>query len=198
MKAIFEFPGIVPELDDNGLNEIFTLGPSKSYGYGVYKDIYEVLPGSYMRFNKRGGNGVTYWKLVSHRHEDSYEDTVAHVKELVTDSVKRQMVSDVPIATFLSGGLDSSIVTAICSKELEKEGETLNTFSFDFSNNQKNFVANDFQPDRDRPFVDIMIKQCNSNHKYLECNSKKQLEFLYKSVESRDLPTMAGSGLSME
>ena len=49
--------------------------------------------------------------------------------------MKKQMLSDVPISTFLSGGVDSSLVTAICARELEKQGAVLDTYSFDFQGN---------------------------------------------------------------
>ena len=68
------------------------------------------------------------------------------------------MVSDVPVCSFLSGGVDSCIVTALASNHLQKQGKTLNTFSFDFTDNNKYFKSNSFQPEQDRPYVDIMLK----------------------------------------
>ena len=141
IKGIFAYPGIVPQLDKEGLNEVFSIGPAKTYGKGVFKGIDEILPGHYMTFSPSGIYSTCYWKLESHVHEDDYETTIEKTKELVIDSIKRQMVSHVPICTFLSGGLDSSIVTAVCAAELAKKGEQLNTFSFDFVGNDKNFKA---------------------------------------------------------
>ncbi len=191
LKGLFQFPNVNPQVDMNGLNEVFSIGPAKTYGKGVFKNIEEVLPGSYIKFSQNGKRSVTYWKLESHTHADSYEETLEKTRFLVEDSIKRQMVSDVPICTFLSGGVDSSIVTAVCSKELEKQGKQMNTFSFDFKHNDKYFMANAFQPSQDRPYVDIMVDDVKSNHIYLECDSSIQADYLYKSVDSRDLPTMA-------
>lgn len=116
----------------------------------------ECLPGHYLTFSASGLKDYCYFRLESHPHTDSYEETVVHTKELLLQSIRRQMVSDVPICTFLSGGLDSSLVSSVCAEELSKEGQTLSTYSFDFTDNSRYFKANDFQPSEDRPFVDIM------------------------------------------
>jgi asparagine synthase (glutamine-hydrolysing) len=191
MKALFEYPGIKPRIDAKGLSEIFGLGPAKSYGLGVFKDIYEVLPGNVLIFNHSGLHETAYWKLISAPHEDTYEKTVEKTSFLLYDAVKRQMISDIPICTFLSGGVDSSLVTAICAKELEKEGKSIKTFSFDFADNAKHFVSNSFQPSQDRPYVDIMVDHVGSQHKYLECDNLDLADNLYNAVDARDLPNMA-------
>ena len=110
---------------------------------------------------------------------------------LVEDAVKNRMLSDIPISTFLSGGVDSSLVTAICARELKKQGKAFNTFSFDFVDNNRYFVRNSFQPSQDRPYVDEMVEYAGTNHRYLECSNQDQLDCLYKAVDARDLPCMA-------
>lgn len=191
IKGIFAYPGIKPVLDKKGMNEIFGIGPAKTYGTGVFAGIEEVLPGHYIRFGKEGLVQRAYWTLVSQPHEDSYETTVEKTKELVIDATRRQMVSDVPICTFLSGGLDSSLVSAVCAYRLGRSGERLNTFSFDFVNNDEYFKASAFQPTQDRPYVDRMVEYLDSNHTYLECTTLDQAELLKQSVDARDLPAMA-------
>ena len=197
IKGIFRFPEIRPEMDVNGWNEIFSIGPAKTYGCGVFKGICEVKPGYYIKISREGVSEKQYWSLRAEEYFDSYEDTVEHVRFLVTDSIKRQMVSDVEIATFLSGGIDSSVVSAICARELGKEGKKLKTFSFDFVDNDKYFQANSFQPSQDRPFVDIMVDTIHSEHRYLLCNNSELEQNLYESVDVRDLPTMADVDSSM-
>lgn len=191
IKGLFCASGIRPQLDREGLNEIFSIGPAKTYGKGVFKDVNEVLPASYIIFSENGMQTIPYWTLESHVHTDDFETTVEKTKSLVVDAIKRQMVSHVPICTFLSGGVDSSIVTAICAEELAKNGEQLNTFSFDFTDNQKYFQASAFQPSQDRPYVDIMVKHLHTNHRYLECSVQNQTDCLWDSVDARDLPAMA-------
>ncbi len=191
IKVLFEYPGFQPRIDANGLCEIFGLGPAKSYGSGVFKDVSEVLPGSAIIFNSSGMHTQPYWSLISAPHEDSYAETVDKTSFLLRDAVKRQMISDIPICTFLSGGVDSSLVTAICAEELKKEGKQLETYSFDFVDNAKHFKSNSFQPSQDRPYVDIMVEQVKSRHTYLECDNLDLADNLYHAVNARDLPNMA-------
>lgn len=191
IKGLFEYPQIKPVLDREGLCEIFALGPAKTYGKGVFKNVMEVLPGQFIRFARHTWEQKPYWELVSKPHEDSYEETVEKTAYLLEDSVKKQMLSDIPISTFLSGGVDSSLVTAICAKELKKQGKVLNTFSFDFKDNKKYFKSNSFQPSEDRPWVDMMVDYCQTNHHYLECDNMELIDYLFKAVDARDLPCMA-------
>jgi asparagine synthase (glutamine-hydrolysing) len=191
LKVLFEYPGVKPRLDKKGLCEIFALGPAKTYGCGVFKDCHEVLPGYYTIHNHNGFKEYQYWKLVSKPHTDSYKETIDKTSFLVQDSIVRQMISDIPICTFLSGGVDSSIITSVVAKELAKRGERLNTFSFDFDGNDKYFKANSFQPSRDRPYVDRMVSYLGTNHTYLECDNMQLADYLDKAVDARDLPGMA-------
>lgn len=192
-KAIFAY-GVKPEITREGLCEIFGLGPAHTPGHGVFQGIHELLPGHLLQI--QCGNSIhihqePFWSLQAKEHRDSYETTIDTTSFLITDSIRRQLVSDIPVCSFLSGGLDSSLVTAICQSFLVKEGKCFNTFSFDFKDNNKNFVANSFQSSQDRPFVDIMVEHIKSNHHYLECNNEIQYEYLYKAVDARDMPCMA-------
>ena len=191
LKALLAFPGIRPEVDKKGLNEIFSIGPARTSGCGVYKNIHEVLPGHFLCCTRSGNRQEAYWKLESHVHTDSFEDTVEKTGFLLRDAVKRQMVSDVPICTFLSGGVDSSLVSAICAEELKKQNKRLHTYSFDFTGNAENFKASSFQPSQDRPYVDKMVDFFGSEHTYLECSTKDQADLLFDSVKAHDLPAMA-------
>ena len=117
-KGILAYPGIEPKVDLNGLNEIFSLGPARTPGCGIYKDMLEVKPGHVVAYSKEGYSDITFWKLESQVHRESYEDTVAHISFLLKDIIHRQMSSG-NICSFLSGGLDSSIVTALVNHELK-------------------------------------------------------------------------------
>lgn len=191
IKALFQYPGFKPRVDAQGLSEVFGLGPAKSYGLGVFKDVYEVLPGNILTFNRSGARETPYWRLISAPHEDSFETTVEKTRYLLIDAVERQMISDIPICTFLSGGVDSSLITAVCANVLKAQNKQIETYSFDFIDNAKNFKSNAFQPSQDRPFVDIMVESVNSKHTYLECDSLDLADNLFDAVDARDLPNMA-------
>lgn len=197
LKGLLCFPGIKPRISKNGLNEIFSIGPARTSGTGVFEDVYEVLPGHYLICAPDHCRQDCYWKLESHPHEDSYEKTIETTAFLVEDSIRRQMVSDVPVCTFLSGGVDSSLVSSICAQELKKQNKRLTTFSFDFVGNKENFKANSFQPSQDRPYVEQMVSYLNSDHHFLECSTRTQAELLKDSVLAHDLPAMADVDSSM-
>ncbi|MBR6150033.1 MAG: asparagine synthase (glutamine-hydrolyzing) [Lachnospiraceae bacterium] len=197
IKGILSFPDFPAEVDREGLCEIFGLGPAKTYGKGVFKNVHEVLPGHVLTYSPSGIRQTPYWQLESHPHEDSWEQTREKTRFLVTDSIRMQMLSDVPICTFLSGGIDSSLVTAVCSQELKEKGQLLSTYSFDFVGNDKNFRANAFQPSQDRPYVDLMTSHCHTKHQYLTCDNHDLYANLFKAVDARDLPCMADVESSM-
>ena len=197
LKGLLSFPGVEAVIDKEGLCEIFGLGPAKTYGKGVFRNIQELLPGHFLEFHDGFLRTECYWRLESHPHEDSWAQTVEKTRYLVTDAIKLQMLSDLPICTFLSGGVDSSLVTSVCSKELQKQNKQLDTYSFDFKDNHINFQANAFQPSEDRPWVDKMVEYANTNHHYLECCNTDLYQYLFKAVDARDLPCMADVEASM-
>lgn len=197
IKGIFCFPGEEPTVDKEGLCEVLGLGPAKTYGKGVFRGVLEVLPGHFLECGAEGCREHCYWKLESRVHEDSWEDTVEKMQYLLEDAVRIQMLSDVPVCTFLSGGVDSSLVTAICSRELRRQGKVLDTYSFDFKDNDVNFQANAFQPSQDRPWVDKVKDYAGTRHHYLECRNEELYDYLFEAVRARDLPCMADVESSM-
>lgn len=196
-KALFCHPDIKPELTLEGLREVLAIGPARTMGNGVFKDIQEVLPGHYMTFSSHGFTDNIYWDLTSYEHSDDYKTTVEKTSYLVRDAITRQMISDVPVCTFLSGGIDSSIVTAVACKYMENHGECLNTFSFDFKENDIYFRSNSFQPERDLPYINIMRKHYPTNHAYLECDENALAQSLFSAVDAKDLPGMADIDASL-
>ncbi len=196
-KAIFCHPDIHAKLSFDGLRELLAIGPARTMGNGIFEHVSEVLPGHFMCFSKTGISDTAYWDLTAKEHLDDYETTVEKVSFLIRDAVKRQMVSDVPVCTFLSGGIDSSIVTALAYQYLKERGETLNTFSFDFKENEKYFQSNAFQPERDLPYVNIMLKHYPSNHTYLECDETVLADALFTAVDAKDFPGMADIDASL-
>jgi len=192
IKAILAHPSVRAEVDREGLQEVFGLGPSRTPGHGVYKGINELRPAFYLIFDRNGLKVNRYWNVVSREHTDSLEDTIEQVRFLVKDSVERQLVSDVPLCTFLSGGLDSSSISAISSNYFKEHGrETLHTYSIDYENNSQYFQSSLFQPDEDRPWIEKMTEYLGSIHHSKVITHEKLVEELEEAVFARDLPGMA-------
>ncbi len=153
LKAILAHPEVEPVIDAEGLAEVFCVGPARTPGHGVYKDIAELRPGHTLVATRGGTHIEAYWQLTSRPHTDDLDTTVAKVRELLVDTVERQLVSDVPVCTFLSGGLDSSAVSAIAAAAYKRNGKgTLHTYSIDFADMAENFEANSFQTGLDAPW----------------------------------------------
>ena len=132
-------------------------GPAHTPGITVFKNIKEIKPAHFLIFNQSGIYIERYWKMQSKVHKDSFGKTCENIKDLLEDSISKQLVSDVPICTMLSGGLDSSIITAYASNYYRNNNlKPLDTFSVDYVDNDKNFIKSDFQPNSDNYYIDIM------------------------------------------
>ncbi len=191
IKTILTYPTVKAEIDAEGAAEILLLGPGRTPGCGVFRGIYELEPGCYGYYCCNKWNWKRYWKLRDTEHTDSFEDTAAYVKYLVTDAIKRQTVSDVPLGTFLSGGLDSSLITSVCAQEMRKKGESLQTFSVDYKNNDRYFVSGKFQPESDNRYIQIMQENLQTDHHWSVLTPEELVDALEPSVVARDLPGMA-------
>ena len=190
IKGLFLYPGVKRELGRDGLCELFGLGPARNPGNAIFEGIYEVKPGE-MLLQKDGSQQKSfYFRLESKPHTDDLATTIDHTRFLLTDAIRRQMVSDVEICTFLSGGIDSSVVSSVCAGELQKCGKQLTTFSFDFADNDKYFPDNPFQPSMDTPYAHQMADYLGTNHHDLLCNSRIQFDYLEASMKAHDLPCM--------
>lgn len=191
VKTILAFPTVRAELDEDGARALIMLGPGRLPGSGVLKGIREVEPG-WCGYYESGKLVLTqYWRLLDREHTDNFEETGAYVRYLVTDAIRRQLVSDVPVGTFLSGGLDSSIITAVCAEEMRNRGEVLQTFSLDYQNNDRYFRSNAFQPDSDNAYITRMQETFQTDHHWSVLSTKEVLDALEEAVVARDLPGMA-------
>ena len=191
IKSLLLHPEVKPVITQEGAAQIMLVGPAKVVGSGVFRDISDLPAAHFAEFSKDGLRVKRYWGLKAAPHKENFEETARHTRELILDAVKRQLVSDVPLCTFLSGGLDSSIISAIAAKEFEARGEKLTTYSIDYKNNRENFRKSAFQPDEDAPYVLEMAKFINSDHIGVELDTPALAEALEYSTYARDLPGMA-------
>ncbi|WP_066187031.1 MULTISPECIES: asparagine synthase (glutamine-hydrolyzing) [Gracilibacillus] len=188
IKALLAHSEIKPVLQQDGVAEIFGLGPSRTPGHGVFAGIKELRAGHVGIYNKTGWKTRRYWNVKSHLHQDSVEETAQRVRQLLTEAVERQLVSDVPLGTFLSGGVDSSAITAIAANNLTKP---LQTFSIDYQENDKYFKKSSFQPNQDNDFIDIMVAALQTKHQTFHMDNNTLAVLLKEAVTYRDLPGMA-------
>ena len=197
IKTILAYPGMEAQLDANGIGEVFLLGPGRTPGSGVFRGIYEIEPGWCGYFQNGKLRTKQYWRLTDREHTQTFEETAEEVRFLVTDAIRRQMVSDVPIGTFLSGGLDSSIISAVCAGELALQGKALDTFSVDYRNNEKYFQGNAFQPTTDTNFIRVMVEALGSRQHDTVLSSQNLVDTLEDATIARDLPGMADVDFSL-
>ena len=188
IKTLLLVPEITSAVDQNGLNEIFMLGPAKTIGSAVFKDINELPPASYMIYSNEKIVIKAYWKLKAMEHNESEKETIAHTRYLVKDAIERQLVSDVPLCTFLSGGLDSSIISRVASDYYKENGSTLNTYSVDYIDNDKYFKSSLFQPNKDSDFIDMISDYIESRHHNVMLDNKEVAKALIESTYARTLP----------
>jgi asparagine synthase (glutamine-hydrolysing) len=192
IKAILAHPHVKAEVDYEGLAEVFGLGPSRTPGHGVFCGIKELRPAHALTFSREGVRVWRYWNVQSDVHRDSLAETVEKLRFLLTDAVTRQLVSDVPVCTFLSGGIDSSAITAIAATVFAKEGKgQLHTYSIDYEGNEQYFKANDFQPNADAPFIELISETFQTIHHRCVISQEDLFDHLREAVIVRDVPGMA-------
>lgn len=198
IKSILAHPAMSANVDAEGLAEVFAVGPARTPGHGVFQGIHELRPGYYFRAAPRQVKIVPYWTLRSHPHRDSWEATLTTVRELVRDAVTRQLVADVPVVTLLSGGLDSSVVTAVAADAFQVMGrEALHTYSIDFVDMERYFQATKFQTNLDAPWVEKVSTILDTEHHRIVVDTPELYEYLLPAMRARDLPGMADVDTSL-
>lgn len=188
IKALFCYPDITPVLDCEGLTELLSLGPARRPGSAIFSGISEVKPGHFVSFGKEYFQEETFHRFEIREHKDSYEDTLDHIKVLLNQSIDSLKGAVMPSGCLLSGGLDSSVVTAKLASQMK---DSLATYSLEFENSAQHFKSNAFQPALDAPFVHEMVNKLGTSHAIYTCDNDAQFKYLKKSVEAHDLPTMA-------
>ncbi|OIJ15967.1 asparagine synthase (glutamine-hydrolyzing) [Anaerobacillus arseniciselenatis] len=192
IKAVLAHPDVKSEVTREGLAEVFGLGPSRTPGHGIFNDMKELRPGHALKYNRNGLKVFRYWQLDSKKHEDNVEQTAEKIQWLLRDTVERQLVADVPVSTFLSGGVDSSALTAFAANYFKREGRgQLQTYSIDYIDNDKFFKENDFQPNADGPWIKEVSQFLGTKHHSSVITNEDLATYLKEAVYVRDLPGMA-------
>lgn len=191
IKAILAHESVYTEIDENSIAEILFIGPGRTPGCGVFKNINEVKPATCGTFTKDGLKFWKYWVLRDKENRDTFEETVEKVRYLVKDAITRQLVSDVPVGTFLSGGLDSSIISSVANTYFKSQNKLLKTFSVTYKDNSKYFTKSKFQPNSDEEYIKIMADYLGSEHHLITLDTDDVVNALFDAVDARDLPGMS-------
>ncbi|MDR0930993.1 MAG: asparagine synthase (glutamine-hydrolyzing) [Clostridiales bacterium] len=183
IKAILAHPSVPPNVDKEGLADVMLIAPGRTPGKTPFKYIKELKPGECGYIDRNGLHKRRYWRILPKAHTQSFEETIEVVRYLLKDSIKRQTIADVPLCSFLSGGLDSSAIVAL--------SDVKNTFSVDYAEDEKYYVSNKFEPSSDRDYIDIMVKVFGLNHKTVMLTADDLVDGLFEATRARDLPGMA-------
>ncbi|BAS29209.1 asparagine synthase (glutamine-hydrolyzing) [Limnochorda pilosa] len=197
LKALLAHPVVEPVVDREGLAEVLVMGPARTPGHGVFRGVAELKPGCWLALDQDGLRTGTYWRLESRPHPHDLETTARRVHDLLEDTVQRQLVSDVPVCTLLSGGLDSSALTAFAAAAYRREGRALRTFSVDYVGNDRHFHPDDFQPTPDAPWVRRVSGFLGTDHREVLIDTARLVDALTAAVRARDLPGMADVDASL-
>lgn len=189
IKTLLKHPLVKSEIDTTSIAELILIGPGRTPGYGVFKNVQELKPAHVGFFSENGLSIYPYWKITAKKHKETFAETLEHVKFLIHDSIERQIVGDTPICSFLSGGLDSSVITALSGVR--------NTFSVDYEENDKYFKATKFQPNSDNEYIKIMSDFLGTKHTTFTITTDDLIESLFTSVRAKDFPGMADVDGSM-
>ncbi|NEZ43820.1 asparagine synthase (glutamine-hydrolyzing) [Paenibacillus alvei] len=191
-KALLAHPDIEPVISLEGAAEIWMIGPARTPGHGIYQAMSELRPGHTLQYNPDGLRIRSYWKLESTPHEENAEQTAKHVRELLEDTVERQLISDVPVCTLLSGGLDSSALTALTVEHYKRHklGQ-VHTYSVDYVDNDLYFQSHAFQPNADEPWIRRMVEELGTTHHWIQFDTPELVASLEHAVRVRDIPGMA-------
>ena len=187
LKVLLAHPLVKAEVDADGLAEILTF--VRTPGSGIYRDVHELRPGHMAICREQGMRIRRYWSLQSRPHIDDVQTTAEYIRTLLEDTVKRQLIADVPIVTLLSGGLDSSGLTALAANEFTREGKTLHTYSIDFVDSTEHFHSTPLHPSLDAPWVKRVSEHVGTQHHTITVDMSELVESLLVPLYAHDFPT---------
>ncbi|MFF7209346.1 asparagine synthase (glutamine-hydrolyzing) [Streptomyces sp. NPDC008238] len=191
-KAILANPLVPRRVTLDGLRELFAF--VKTPGHAIWDGMREVEPGTVVTVGRGGIRTHVYWSLRTEPHTDDKEASIARVRELLEDIVRRQLVSDVPRCTLLSGGLDSSAMTALAARQLAEQGEKVRSFAVDFVGQTEHFVPDSLRGTPDTPFVHDVAALCGTEHQdiVLDSDQLADPEVRARVIRARDIPAGLG------
>ncbi len=191
IKALLKSPAVSRKVDMTGLWQLIFLAPVTLPGSGIFRDIKELRPAECAELTENGLAISSYWQLKAKPWAGNVHTAAEETGMLLADALKRQTVSDVPLCTFLSGGLDSSVLTALSAEVYRKKGEVLSTYSFEYEGNKENFKQSLFQPQGDDDFAKYLAEYLKTDHTVLTAPNEVIADDLIEATDARDFPGQA-------
>jgi asparagine synthase (glutamine-hydrolysing) len=189
-KSVLAHPDFRAEIDAEGLAELFSQVGTGTPGHGVYRGLSQVRPGTLVRAGRDGIRESAYWRLEAREHAGDLASTAGTVRELLADIVHRQTVADVPLCSLLSGGLDSSVVSALAADSLSRRDRAkLATFSVDFTGSADAFTPDQLRPSHDEPFARAAAEYIGSRHSTITLEADDLVTAQWAPLAAHDLPT---------
>ncbi|TQF06830.1 asparagine synthase (glutamine-hydrolyzing) [Kitasatospora acidiphila] len=194
-KALFAHPEVSPRVDAAGLREAYSLlfntGPT------IWAGVHEIPPGGLLALDRSGLTERRYWQLEARPHTDDQATTVERVHSLVDRAARAQLAADVPLCSLLSGGLDSTVITALAADELRRtEGPQarLRSYAVDYSDQAEQFTGDVLRTGHDTPFATEAGAFIGTDHStvVLDPHALLDLEHRRAVVVARDSPIGVG------
>ncbi|MCL7427210.1 asparagine synthase (glutamine-hydrolyzing) [Streptomyces sp. YS415] len=187
-KAVLANPLFRAELDAEGIAELFALPAAPTAGHGLFRGLHEVRPGHLVSVRRSAVRESRYWQLVSQPHTDDAATTRRTVRDLLADAVQRQLMSDVSLCTLLSGGVDSSAITALAAQAHEQSGQgKVSSFSVDFPGSTDK-APDDWRTGADAPFVQAAAEHIGTLHTSVVIPDDDLLDARQAVLRARDRP----------
>ncbi len=190
-KAILAHSTVKGVVDLDCLREAFSM--TKSPGRTAYAGMREVVPGTIVRVTSGGARAQEYWAVTADDHLDDLDTTVSTVRDLLDDIVRRQRIADVPQCVLLSGGLDSSIITALAARDAAEQGSIIPSFSVDFDD-AENFVATEMRAELDTPFAWMLARHTGTEHTAVTLDHAQLAEPAIRAATVRARDVASGWG----
>lgn len=197
IKYIFTNEKVKSEVTYEGISELFLLGPSRRGNSAIFKNVAQLEAGSYMEYCMGNIRIFKYADFEAYENKEEFENVVDNIREIVMDSILKQYSGEKEVCTLLSGGLDSSIVTAVVSDAVKHNGGKLQTFSVDYEGNDIHFKSNDFQPDHDSKWINKMVEFLGTEHTNMKLSNEELVDSLKQAMLLRGFPGMGDIDTSL-
>jgi asparagine synthase (glutamine-hydrolysing) len=191
IKSLLELPQIAKNLDKSAVADFLHLGyiPAPK---SIYQNIYKMPAGSWLKISPQGLVQDQYWSLAEKVHDTATQKKIGiwnreaeakqQLKKILLSAVNYQLVSDVPLGVFLSGGIDSSLVTALATQESDNQ---INTFSIGFKENKFN----------EAEYARTIAKHLQTNHHELMVSTEEAKALIPQLIDIYDEPFADSSAI---